>query len=212
MSLQLLVIYSVFSFFYIISPGPAILLAISNGMTTGMRSVLLSTVGNITGLLLLSTASISGLGVILTSSATLFLIVKTIGALYLIYLGVRQFMKGKVLLLPETSKGEQRARSSRSLFLEGFFLAATNPKAILFFLALFPQFLDLQKPLLPQFAVLTALFMALSFLSLISYGFLGKSARGFFKNQTVMMWFHRITGGVFISMGIGLMQLKSAQT
>ena len=211
MTLELLILYSVFSFFYIISPGPAIFLAISNGMACGLKSVFMSSSGNIIGLFILSCISISGLGVVLTSSATLFLIVKIIGALYLIYLGVKQFRATKITAMPSKQQINEPQRSSFSFFNEGFLLALTNPKAILFFMALFPQFINVEKPLPEQFSILTAIFMALSFLSLFSYGFIGKSARGLFRNQAAMTWFHRITGGLFIGMGMGLLQLKNAQ-
>ena len=211
MTVELLILYSVFSFFYIISPGPAIFLAISNGIARGLGSVFLSTAGNITGLFILSCISISGLGVVLTSSATLFLIVKVIGALYLIYLGIKQFRNVQIADPSSAQMIVSAPRSSRSFFQEGFLLALTNPKAILFFMALFPQFINVQEPLAPQFILLTAIFMCLSFLSLFSYGFIGKSARGLFTNQRAMTWFHRITGGLFIAMGVGLLQLKNAQ-
>ncbi len=211
MTIDLLMIFSVFSFFYIISPGPAIFLAISNGMAAGLVPVFWSTAGNISGLFILSCVSISGLGVVLTSSATLFLIVKVIGALYLIFLGINQFRTIKISgISPKQAKINPQRRSF-SFFREGFLLALTNPKAILFFMALFPQFITLDQPLMSQFFILTAIFMGLSFFSLFSYGFIGKSARSLFRNQRAVSWFHRVTGGLFIAMGLGLLQLKNLQ-
>ncbi len=210
MTIDLLIIFCVFSFFYIISPGPAIFLAISNGMAAGLMSVFWSTAGNISGLFILSCISISGLGVLLISSASLFLIVKVIGALYLIFLGINQFRTIKILDASLSHMNTNDQRRSFSFFREGFLLALTNPKAILFFMALFPQFITLDQALMPQFFILTAIFMGLSFLSLFSYGFIGKSARGLFRNQRAMSWFHRVTGGLFIAMGLGLLQLKNA--
>lgn len=212
MNIEMLTMYSVVSFFYIISPGPAIFLAISNGMSMGLKSVSMSSFGNIVGLFLLSCASISGLGVILTSSATLFLIVKFIGALYLFYLGVKQFRAGKNAALSPQNNLENHSQKHSGFFKEGFLLAVTNPKPIIFFIALFPQFLSLDKPIVPQFFIMTAIFMFLSFWSLFSYGLIAKTARGLFHNQRGMMWFHRITGGLFIGMGVGLLQLKNAQS
>ena len=212
MTIDLLIIFAVFSFFYIISPGPAIFLAISNGMAAGLMSVLWSTAGNISGLFILSCLSISGLGVLLVSSASLFLIVKLIGALYLIFLGINQFRNVKIADASTAHMKINEQRRSFSFFQEGFLLALTNPKAILFFMALFPQFITLDQPLMPQFFILTVIFMGLSFFSLFGYGFIGKSARGLFRNQRAMSWFHRVTGGLFIVMGLGLLQLKNAQS
>jgi len=211
MTIEFLILYAVFSFFYIISPGPAIFLAISNGMTTNMKTVALSSLGNVLGLLLLSLISILGLGTIITTSATLFMIVKIVGALYLVYLGVRQFRNSKKIVFAQAEKNENSHRKSSSFFHEAFLVAATNPKAILFFTAIFPQFLNPKAAMLPQYALLTAIFMFLSFASLFSYGLLSKSMRRLFFNEKRMAWFHRITGGIFIGMGVGLLQLKLAQ-
>ena len=212
MNYDLLLMYSVVSFFYIISPGPAIFLAISNGMTTNMKIVALSSLGNIFGLFLLSAIAISGLGALLVASSTLFMVTKLLGASYLIYLGVRQFRNGKEQLLPSEEDTNQLNRRYVSYFKEGFFLASTNPKPILFFTALFPQFLDIETAIIPQFFIMTAIFMFFSFVSLFSYGFISKAAKHFLANQDNIAWFHRITGGIFIIMGVGLLQLKSTQS
>ena len=212
MNYDLLLMYSVVSFFYIISPGPAIFLAISNGMTTNMKIVALSSLGNILGLFLLSAIAISGLGALLVASSTLFMITKLLGASYLIYLGVRQFRNGKEQLLPRSENTNLVNRRYLSYFKEGFFLASTNPKPILFFTALFPQFLDIETSIIPQFFIMTTIFMIFSFVSLYSYGFISKTAKHFLANQNNIVWFHRVTGGLFISMGVGLLQLKSTQS
>jgi threonine/homoserine/homoserine lactone efflux protein len=211
MNFELLLMYSIVSFFYIISPGPAIFLAITNGITTNMKIVALSSLGNIVGLFLLSAVSISGLGALLVASSSLFMVTKLLGASYLIYLGIRQFLNGKNQLVSETKSSNQPYRSHLSYFKEGFLLASTNPKPILFFTALFPQFLNLDVPIAPQFFLMTTIFMLFSFMSLFSYGFISKSARRLLSNQNKIIWFHRVTGGIFISMGVGLLHIKTAQ-
>lgn len=212
MNLEILLMYSIVSFFYIISPGPAIFLAISNGMTSDMKMVAISAFGNILGLFILSAVSISGLGTLLATSAKLFLIVKFIGASYLIYLGIKQFRNGKTSLIKEHSNLKIEERSQLSFFKGGFFLAVTNPKPILFFTALFPQFLNIKTAILPQFFIMTAIFMCFSFMSLFCYGYISKSAKSWFANQERMIWFHRITGGIFIVMGVGLLKLKNGHS
>ena len=208
MSLDIFIMYFFVSFFYIISPGPAIFLAITNGLTKDMKTVAISSFANILGLFILSAVSISGLGVILTTSATLFMIVKIIGAGYLLYLGIKQFRSiGDTKLIDENTHRHNK-RSSKEFFLESFFLAITNPKPIMFFIALFPQFLSIESDILPQFFILTGTFMFISFSSLCGYGFISKSAKKYFNDKNKMAWFHRITGGLFIIMGLGLLQLK----
>jgi threonine/homoserine/homoserine lactone efflux protein len=206
-----LLLYIVVAFFYITSPGPAILLAIFNGLRANMRIVALSSFGNVVGLGVLSVASILGLGTILTASATLFMIVKFIGALYLVYLGIKFFINNKIVNFDDTEEKKSYQHKSKLIyFYEAFFLAVTNPKPILFFTAIFPQFLDLDAPILPQFTTMTTLFLTISFFSLCTYGLIAKRSKVWLSNNSRMSWFHRITGGIFIGMGIGLLQLKNA--
>lgn len=210
MNLDVLLIYIVVSFFYVISPGPAIFLSISNAMSTNLRIVAISSLGNIIGLFLLSSISILGLGALLLASSTLFMVVKVIGASYLIYLGAKQFQIAKTTQSLVVRKEKTNIKKKAEYFYEGFFLAATNPKAILFFTAIFPQFLDLETSILPQFFIMTTTFMTLSFISLFSYGCISKSAKNLFANQNRMSWFHRISGGLFVGMGFSLLQLKNS--
>ena len=212
MNIDTLILYIIVSFFYIISPGPAVFLALANGMEGNLKSVMLSSLGNILGLFLLSSISIIGLGTLILASSTLFLIVKVIGAAYLMYLGVKQFRISKALSNPTDTTVTKTLKTGASYFIEGFILAATNPKPILFFIAIFPQFLDVKSSLIPQFFTLTIIFMSISFFSLFSYGFLAKSSKKLFSNKVGMKWFHRVTGGLFIGMGIGLLQLKNASS
>ena len=103
----------------------------------------------------------------------------------------------------------EKIKSNKSYFFESFFLAVTNPKPILFFTAIFPQFLDLSVSILPQFLIMTFAFLFISFFSLCSYAYLAKRSKSYLSDKNRMNWFHKITGGIFISMGIGLLSLKN---
>lgn len=208
MNTDLLLAYTVVAFFYITSPGPAVILAIVNGLKANMKVVILSSFANILGLFILSTASILGLGVLVKTSATLFMIVKLIGAFYLIYLGIKFFRNNTALQVNENVSKELN-RSYKSYFTESFILAVTNPKPILFFTAIFPQFLDIKSQILPQFFIMTFIFLFISFFSLCLYGYLFKKSKSWFCDKNRMNWFHKITGGIFIFLGIGLLQLKN---
>ena len=209
MNIDTLLIYVFVSFFYIISPGPAVFLAIYNGAVNGVKCVVVSALGNIIGLMLLSTLSITGLSAILLASATLFMAVKIIGACYLIYLGIKQIQSSNKDKRGSSYKLEQQQRSLLSYFKEGFVVAITNPKPIIFFAALFPQFLDTEQSLLAQFSIMTLIFMLFSFMSLSTYGYLAQKAKGFLSNSNNVKWFHRISGGLFVSMGISLFTVKA---
>lgn len=209
MNIDTILLYTLVSFFYIISPGPAVFLAINNGITYNMKAVSFSSLGNIVGLFLLSVISISGLGAILLSSSFLFTIVKTIGALYLIYLGIKQFINAKHQSL-KTNK-YVKEKKNLHIFTESFFIASTNPKPIIFFIAFFPQFLNLEIAILPQFLIMTFIFMFISFFSLLTYGYISKRTKRYFKNDKNISYFHKITGGIFIGMGLMLMRFNNSQ-
>lgn len=208
MNIDTLLVYLLVTFFYVTSPGPAVVLAIINGLRANMKTVVISSFANILGLFILSSASILGLGVLLTTSATLFMLVKFIGAFYLVYLGIK-FIKNKNVLNIDDINSNEKIKSNKSYFFESFFLAVTNPKPILFFTAIFPQFLDLQISILPQFLIMTFAFLFISFFSLCSYAYLAKKSKSYLSDKNRMNWFHKITGGIFISMGIGLLSLKN---
>ncbi len=210
MSLDTLLIYTTVSFFYIISPGPAIFLAIANGMTGQIKAVLASTLGNIIGLFILSAISMIGLGSIILASATLFFITKIVGASYLIYLGIKQFKASKASRPSNFQAQHVKNKRLNSYFIEGFLLAISNPKPILFFIAIFPQFININHSLMNQFFALTGIFMVLSFLSLMLYGVLGKKSKKLFQSPSGMAWFHRVTGGLFVFMGVALLKLKTS--
>ncbi|WXG53371.1 MAG: LysE family translocator [Candidatus Sedimenticola sp. (ex Thyasira tokunagai)] len=177
-----------------------------------MKIVMASSLANIIGLFILSAVSMSGLGAILLASSTLFIVIKMIGAIYLIYLGIMQFKKVNKSLVIGKEQENETNRNYLSYFNESLFLAITNPKPILFFTALFPQFINIEAPIMPQFFIMTTIFMFISFSSLSSYGYMAKSAKHWFMSQRRMSVFHKVTGGVFITMGVGLLQLRSNQS
>jgi len=209
MNIDTILIYTIVSFFYITSPGPAIVLAILNGLNTNLKILAISSFANISGLFILSSISILGLGTLLTTNIIIFNIVKFIGAFYLIYLGIKMIKNGKELNLNNNLSSKNK--TNLNYFLESFFLAVTNPKPILFFTAIFPQFLNLNNEILPQFIVMTSIFLIISFSSLFTYGFIAKKSKKLFTNKSHMHWFHKITGGIFIGMGIALSQFKNIQ-
>ena len=209
MNIETLLIYTVVSFFYVTSPGPATLLAIFNGLRGNMKIVFISSFANIIGLGILSTASILGLGLLLKTSAVLFMAVKFIGAFYLIYLGVKYFKNTKTMNFNDTNV--KKDKTKLVYFYEALILAITNPTPILFFTAIFPQFLSLESDILVQFLIMTSIFLSISFLSLSTYGLIAKRSKQWLSNNNRMKYLQRITGSLFIGMGLGLLQLKHNQ-
>lgn len=189
----------------IASPGPAFLVAVRNGMAGGARRVALSSLGNITGLLILASAAVLGLGIVLNASEVLFSLLKLGGAAYLIYLGIRQW---RSRTSPAISTIAAKPTPRWRTFSEGVLVAVSNPKAILFFTALFPQFLDTQRALLPQFSIMVGTFMALSFAVLMIYGGLAKHLSRWLSSASRVKWVNRMIGSAFIGLGISILRLR----
>ena len=209
MNTQSLLAFAVVAGLAILTPGPSILLTLRNGASFGARSVMWSALGNICGVFCLSTAAILGLGVMLKSSALLFGVVKLIGALYLFYVGVRHLFGHSTVLAEESAHSENEPTPSRqALYREAFLTAATNPKAVLFFTALFPQFVNAQAALVPQFFILTGIFMGISYTAHMSYALLASRAKGFLLRPALAKWMNRVVGTVFISFGALLLALR----
>jgi threonine/homoserine/homoserine lactone efflux protein len=195
----------------ILSPGPAVFLAISNSVAFGWRRVTFSSLGNMLGLLVVSSLAMAGLGALLKTSATVFTAVKLVGAGYLIYLGLRQWLARASVFNQTAEPAVPGGRSNCQLFVRGLLVALTNPKAILFFTALFPQFMRSNLALAPQFLILTATFIAFSFTVLMGYGLLAHSARTWFADDRRSLWFNRGTGTLFLLLGVGMLRLKSGR-
>ncbi|MCW8903006.1 LysE family translocator [Sedimenticola sp.] len=181
------------------SPGPAVLLAVTNAVTLGMRRTLVAIMGNVTGIVLLAALSSIGLGALIHASETLFQLVKWIGGLYLIYLGIRLWRSGLGRLPVEGVC--VASRSPVRLFFQAFMVAVSNPKAIAFCTALFPQFVEPTTAMLPQFTLLAGTFGLLSFTFLCGYALMASRSSGWLQNTDWSVRFNRITGGLFVGLG-----------
>ncbi|EJL79765.1 putative threonine efflux protein [Polaromonas sp. CF318] len=192
-----------------LSPGPGILLAVSNAVAWGPRKTLWSSGGNVLGVFSVSAAAMAGLGTLLHTSAWLFAVLKAVGAVYLVYLGWRQWTSKTSMFdapLPEQS---QPGKSNAALFRQGLLVALTNPKSILFFTALFPQFIHPEAPVLPQFMALTSAFAACVLSSHMVYVLLARHTHRWFGTPRRARVFNRICGGAFGLLGLSLLRLKS---
>lgn len=195
--------YLVIAFFTITSPGAAILLAINSAMIFDLKAVFFSTIGNILGLFILSSVAMFGVGIMLKTSTVFFMILKIIGAIYLIYLGLKQILN-KHTKLKLSKESKHNRYSIKKVFKKGFLVAITNPKPILFFTAIFPLFMDEKNSITLQFFIMTGTFMFISFCSLMFYGYISKTARAWFFDEHKLKIFYKISGFLFVLMGVGL--------
>lgn len=209
MDVHSILAFTVVAAIAIASPGPATLMAINNSLAHGQRSAVCSSIGNASGLFCLSAAAMLGLGALLASSEWLFNAVKILGAGYLFYLGARQLLKKGPMLAQGVEASAQKARPTRwKLYKSAFLTAVTNPKATMFFTALFTQFIDQQAALLPQFLILTSIFMALSLVSLSLYAALASRAKGVLTRPALSRWVSRVVGSTFIGFGAAILTMR----
>ncbi|ERM61498.1 MULTISPECIES: LysE family translocator [Vibrio] len=186
------------------SPGPSSLLCMTKGVQSGFKLSIFTALGSLTAITGILTLSFTGLGVIIASSELVFNIIKWTGAAYLIYLGwksLRSSQQDYDKLSNQKADSQSVKESAAKHYVSGFIVGASNPKAILFFTALFPQFIDPSIALLPQFAVFALTFAVMELSWLLVYAYLGaKSSNWLFAKGRAKV-FNRVTGGVFIGAG-----------
>ena len=181
------------------TPGPAALLVSINSLRVGFWRALLTVLGNVFGLLVMSALSVLGLSALLLQSTSAFFVLKVLGALYLVYMGIGVWRKGLVRFNLERVETHQPA--SFRLFSQGFLVAITNPKAIVFTTALFPQFIIADEPLSGQFMLLVSTFMSLSFICLSLYALLAQKLCSHDPVWLSKSIVSRLVGSTFIGAG-----------
>jgi len=199
MNMELWIPFVLAATLILIIPGPTILLVISQAVTHGRRSVVPLVIGVLLGDFTAMTLSLLGLGAIMSASATLFTIFKWIGALYLIYLGIKLWK-----LNPENNSNQDKAKktSTRSLLRSSFIVTALNPKGIAFFVAFLPQFIDPLKPALSQLTLLGGTFLFLATLNSALYAIFAGQLGEHMRKRNVRKWFNRCGGSALIGAGI----------
>ena len=202
MSLRLLLVFAVTEFLLCLTPGPAVLLVVSQAVKNGFKSSLKGAAGILTANALYFALSALGLGALLMSSATLFQIIKWVGAAYLVFIGL------KMLLIRERLAGTDQdmvtPKRSVRLFSEGLATQLSNPKAIVFFSALLPQFVSKDGGVLAQFIVLGIVSLAIELVVLLSYGWAAERGSRMILKGKFSLLTDRIAGGFLVCAGLGL--------
>lgn len=188
-------------------PGPTIVLVLTYALTQGRRVAVASAAGVATGDLIAMTASLLGLGAVVLASATVFTALKWIGAAYLVWMGIGMIRAGGHRL---AHLDDVPNLSPRHVFGNAALVTALNPKSIVFFIAFVPQFLVLDHPLAPQFAVLIATFVTLAAVNALAYALLADGMRATIRKPAVLAWMTRAGGGVLIAMGVLTATLRKA--
>ena len=204
MSLTFITLFSVTVFIASIIPGPSMLLALTHGMRYGTRKTLASALGNVTTTLVQAGISIAGLGTLLAASQTIFLVIKWAGAGYLIYMGISLLLAPDEAFRPTAKPAEKTKSAPGRLFLQGVLVTAGNPKAIVFFTAVFPQFIDPGKAYFYQSCLLMTIVGIIAFACFMLYALGGRKIVFFFHQTRMLRRIRQIIGATFIGAGIGL--------
>jgi homoserine/homoserine lactone efflux protein len=185
----------------IVTPGPSAALCLTHGVSHGPARALATVVGGMVASSALMSLSALGLGAVVAASSTLFLVIKAIGALYLVVLGI-SIWRSKPSELEEQQTGEPSHRSTiAKLFGQGFVVGIANPKDLLFFGALFPQFINPSAPLAQQLATLGATWLVVDGTAMFSYAAFGSKLAPRIRTLGKRKLLNRVTGGFFIAAG-----------
>ena len=189
----------------VFTPGPSVLLATANSMNHGLAKTTGTILGDLSANLLQIVLASAGLATIVVSSGELFQAIKWCGVAYLIYIGLRKiFSSEKIELQAKNSK----PRGFWSLYGEGFLMSAANPKAIVFFAAFFPLFINQSLPFLPQVVVLAISFLVLDGISLLIYALFATRLRSYLENSRKVGLQNKIIGSLLVLSGLMLSLIK----
>ena len=174
------------------------LLGMSSSARNGVRSAVVTMAGCMTALLTMMSISAAGLGALLHAFPAVFDALRLVGAAYLAYLGIKTWRSPVPDPATVSAPAKQPDATTRKLYRQGFLVAASNPKAILFAAAFFPQFINPDVAKLPPFAILLMTFSVIEVSRYFVYAVSGKKLSIFLTRATVMKTFNRLTGGVFV--------------
>lgn len=184
----------------ILLPGPAVILTVTNAIQRGLLKSFAGILGVASAILMVAIISATSLGIILENSVMAFTVVKIMGAVYLIYLGVKMWRTKEV---NSVRPGRPEA-SYLKCFIEGFLVSISNPKAIIFFMSIFPQFINLSQEYKPQFILLAVTFSLLVIVIHTTYALFSYFAKSKLSSTRGNKVLNKVSGGVFVGFGIGL--------
>jgi len=203
-SLEFWILYATTVLIASLVPGPSMLLALTHGTKYGAKRTMATAAGNTAASFLQAVVAIAGLGAILTASGTVFQIIKWIGAAYLIYIGVRTWLAAEAQFNTQVAAGQPETLSLPKMFRQAFFVAIGNPKAIIFFTALFPQFINQQGQRLPQFVVMVVTLSVIAFVCFMIYAIGGHQIGHLLKQANTRKNFNRLISCTFVGLGLSL--------
>lgn len=208
MALSLWLTYLIATIVLSVTPGPGVFSSLSSGLNHGLRMGVWNGVGmQAANFVLICIVSV-GLGAMLLASEGLFTLVKWIGVAYLIYLGIVTWRSP-----PQAFRQERDdAHTAKDVFLKGFLVNITNPKGIIFYVAILPQFIDVQRPQAVQYAILAATTLLVDLVVMSGYTALAAKVLRVMRDPSRLRWVNRTLGGAFVAAGVALASFRRAMT
>lgn len=197
MSIEIWLSFTLAAVMLCFSPGPSLLLVMGQSLTYGKRSVLPLILGVLSGDIIAMSLSILGLGTVLALSATLFTVLKYLGAAYLCFLGIKAW-QAKATKAEDVDKTQI---ASGAIFRQALLVTALNPKGIIFFIAFLPLFIDTAQPYLPQVLILAISFLLVSGLSVSFYSLFAGQLRQKVRSAKLQTAFNKVSGTMLIGAG-----------
>jgi len=192
----------------LVIPGPTVLLVVSYALGQGWRTALPMAIGVALGDFTAMTLSMLGLGALLATSATLFTILKWIGAAYLVYLGIKLWRAGGTLdAAPRTD-----AVSAAKMLGHAWLVTALNPKSITFFVAFLPAFLDPKADFLTQMLVFETTFLVLAFANAFGYALVASRARRLASDPRAIGVVNKVGGGLLVGAGVATVSFAGTRS
>ena len=202
MTLETFLLYLVAAVGLSLTPGPNGLLSLTHGACFGARRTVATVLGGALGFLVLIAASLAGMGALLAASEQAFTIAKWVGAAYLVYLGIRVWRSpAPAIVLPSGGSAAVEASPFR-LFRQGFLVAASNPKGLIFFAAFLPQFVTPGTPFLVQLAVFGGTFVVVEIVYELFLAAMAQRLAPWLARHG--RWFNRAAGATFVGIGAAL--------
>jgi len=197
--------YAVATFILSLTPGPGVFSCLSSGMRHGFRKGVWNGVGmqfaNVFIVILVSL----GLGAILMASGSLFATVKWVGVAYLLYLGIATW---RAPVRAFEADQDEAPASAREIFMRGFWVNATNPKGVIFFAAILPQFIDVSRPQFAQYAIFATTTFTIDVVAMAAYTALAARVLKAMRDPSRIRWVNRGIGSAFVACGVALASFR----
>jgi len=205
MTLQSWWIFVCATFLISAMPGPNMLHVMSQGMRQGVGRAVFTMAGCMLGLLALFGLSALGMSAMLSALPQLLTAIKIVGAVYLVWIGIKAWRDDSPPIDIDAADIMTRRNTAGELVRGGFLISISNPKALIFAAAFFPQFVSPALPKVPQFAILLVTFVVIEASWYMTYATGGRTLAHYMRRAEWQRWFSRATGSLFILFGVSLL-------